>query len=852
MALHIQKVVEPVDKGPRIEPLWVRSQALDQLKGAIDRYVRREIRGRSFLIAGHRGSGKSSTVERAVQEAQYDHEKNLKLPRPLLVRIHGPNMLRPESFGWGLAVLERDANLKACAEIALALHRALCDELVRSYGRAASANSSRLGSQAEELTAELALELDGEPQVQRLRLFWERIDALETGVLGIKADPRNSGYWELVALSTAIQVRSGVSKESRHQQELSSHLDQSPQKPAQDETIGMIGMLGKAMARGGQWVYPVVGFIVGLISFSALSSRGIETAVAFLVATAAAVIATVILNLSGATADRSSLLTGDSHASYERMLLVFLERVREAGLHPIFLVDELDKLGGDINKRMRGFMERMKYFAADHAFFCFLVDRRYFEEIALLRRDHPHPVEETFFSEDVFIFHTPRDLHLYLDRLIETDAARNARLSEAAKKKGDYTESSRTEHLAGVSLPYRVESRKSVSESDRSDCENRLLLKYILMFRSKLHAGEMRRYLSANIGDGDRILIEPGDLKHIPSYRFRILIQVAVEYVLEDDALRSRLRQDPDSSQQVYDALYYPARMWERDLVELEADQNRFNEYLKQRTGAQGSEQTRYTSSDSQSLREQMGRILAYLCNPGNLRTALEKRWESPANHPALAAFECLASEGPVEPILDRISDDYYAWRFDCYGRPFQPERLTHIEFQRQREAVERAEALFDLTELLLSASGGQLSLQETLTIVLRDGDPSPKPPLEREEILGFLTSCPPIPPPAEVFAMHDLVQRAAPDVQMITLLSVVEPVTWKNTLARLSHRAQEHKKPLTDVLSDHLDACMPAKAQSLFRVLQTKEPTRIRDWIPTLRATAELARKYGREVISG
>ena len=103
-------------------PTFIQSRAYDLLKREMARYVRGEVAGRSFLISGHRGSGKTALVRRSVEDLNQEilestvtradkiakqaasppdpskedpRERILALQRPLLIKLHGPSLLGP-------------------------------------------------------------------------------------------------------------------------------------------------------------------------------------------------------------------------------------------------------------------------------------------------------------------------------------------------------------------------------------------------------------------------------------------------------------------------------------------------------------------------------------------------------------------------------------------------------------------------------------------------------------------------------------------------------------------------------------------------------------------------------------
>src|SRR5262245_43633258 len=73
---------------------YIPSSAARMLAQELRRYRDQKIRGRSFLIAGHRGSGKTSLVTNALHELKDEALQPLaRQPRRFLpIHIHGPSM----------------------------------------------------------------------------------------------------------------------------------------------------------------------------------------------------------------------------------------------------------------------------------------------------------------------------------------------------------------------------------------------------------------------------------------------------------------------------------------------------------------------------------------------------------------------------------------------------------------------------------------------------------------------------------------------------------------------------------------------------------------------------------------
>ena len=102
---YMDKDAEWIDEWP-VPPIphFMSSQAFAILKRELLGYVRQELAGRSLLIAGHRGSGKTSLVHRAVDEVGRELIEEAMtssgaipahgLQRPIIVKVHGPSLFK--------------------------------------------------------------------------------------------------------------------------------------------------------------------------------------------------------------------------------------------------------------------------------------------------------------------------------------------------------------------------------------------------------------------------------------------------------------------------------------------------------------------------------------------------------------------------------------------------------------------------------------------------------------------------------------------------------------------------------------------------------------------------------------
>ena len=101
-----------------------------------------------------------------------------------------------------------------------------------------------------------------------------------------------------------------------------------------------------------------------------------------------------------------------SVATLDRMLPVIIDRVMAAGLVPIFVADELDKVD-DPKTRILGLVHHLKKLVAERAFFCFLTDRDYFDYVSG-GGDSGYSREHTYFTHQLFVVFTPDALRHFL------------------------------------------------------------------------------------------------------------------------------------------------------------------------------------------------------------------------------------------------------------------------------------------------------------------------------------------------------------------------------------------------------------------------------------------------------
>jgi hypothetical protein len=150
--------------------LLARSASHDSLVYELRRYMLAQVEGRSCLVAGPRGSGKTTLVETACHEAARNFAHGCRLIR---VRLHGPSLLNPPKPPRTEADKDpQPINLyeHVLKTLVINLYQTASEELANAFRKFIASQ----GNEALELAAQLRLILDGAPSPADLRLFWEK------------------------------------------------------------------------------------------------------------------------------------------------------------------------------------------------------------------------------------------------------------------------------------------------------------------------------------------------------------------------------------------------------------------------------------------------------------------------------------------------------------------------------------------------------------------------------------------------------------------------------------------------------------------------------------------------------
>lgn len=675
------------------EPAFAESEAFTRLLRDLRLYVRDEISGRSFLIAGHRGAGKTTTVVQAVRHLRNDLlsraadpdsasiGRRFRLQRPLIVKLVGKSLLeapprqaeveqrkeldrlqelsklRQAGFEVPAAASlapaadpPHELAASALVHITIALYRALADEIAWGYAAHAASTADDRGNRME-LAAQLTLELDGSAEPGLLRSYWDRVGRLEHGVLWpARADQTMSlkglhgqGAREIVAVATggqAFQVCSGAVFHKVSSQEVATHERTIESKVDVKGLVNRVATLGAGT---------LAGSIVG-VSDGGGALLGVGTGILVWL------LSGLVLNWSS-TRKRKSERTLDyvfmrdrSIQTLDRDLPLVIERIREAGLAPVFVIDELDKLEKeDTVGHIKEIINRLKHLVADYGFFCFLTDRDYFDQIERTVAEQAYPTEHTYFSQRLLVLNRSDDLFQYLRRMLKADG-------EMA-----------------------VERKTAIHT-----------FALAMIFRSRLNFTDLNRILARFIRpdkDGDMLSVSEAELLRAGELKLAASFQLAIDQVVLDLDLTPRFNADVAFEQLAIDALYYIPRRWEENLDEavyIDALEKYLLDRMRSReqAGSEAESQAQperappdpvgsadakdepIPPSEIHELAEMVRRLADYLCDFAALSKAVEAREDGAelAGIVLTAKKRLLARAGShYKFTLDQLADELAA-----------------------------------------------------------------------------------------------------------------------------------------------------------------------------------------------
>jgi hypothetical protein len=714
------------------EIILIESDSYRILADELRRYCRREVTGRSFLIAGQRGSGKTTTVANAFLQVLGESERGQTRLRPLLILLHGPSLFpdavasRPSedhvpksasagsspsdgadadasSEGMTIAGSSSTNHSKTDAEqaleqIILCLHRAVshefsmgfrrfCETQVRrtqtAIGVAVPEQMDERAARLRELAVAFEYELDECPDANRLRWYWAEAGALGPGILpqgdrgsetGLRRDSLSSqGTLELLALSGMSDAYRRISGTYNKQSALKDRSERENQASI-------------TLDSANRAIYaPLASLLTGGLVGTGLYAATHGGPLSVLGGIGAALTSSTIMKYSSTSTRRReatreySFLFDLSAATLDRILPVLIERLVQAGLAPIFMVDELDKVR-NLPDRILGMVHHLKKLVAENAFFCFLTDRVYFEAVVRRGERIAYPVEYTYYTHRLFIAFSPEDLHAYLEgREASGDKPRKPGVFSITDDPDTNVSPTALENSPNApSLPTPSKYSTDIP-----------LLSYVLLYRSRMHALDLRREIAALRSEEGQALLQPGMVRTDKIHRLHVQIQLAIEIVLETTDLAGKVAADSSYRRLAHDALYFIASKWARspEPIDLsDAGLPAFVQYLVDRVGQDGAatsndthdnhaDDTLSMSRNDQIILFDSVRYLAALLSHVALYTEAFKLLNSLRQERRLkpvdnAVMEALSLDDDNLLLIER-STHVYDWRYTTTGEAF-------------------------------------------------------------------------------------------------------------------------------------------------------------------------------------
>jgi hypothetical protein len=663
-----------------------QSDAGRVLKLELMRYCRGEVHGRSFLVAGHRGAGKTMMVADALDKVlRQSRRPGEQLLRPLPIFLHGPSLFEAEAVepartddvrrrarrqgasGDGPA-LEAQARV-ALKQIILGLHRAVAKEFARAYRQRLVEGPMILPSplpreDLAELAAQFEIELTEDPSAARLHEFWDMAGARQLGVLFDFSPRLDQGARELVAVNGMCNAHQRISGE------ISAQDKSARSEEAASETQSGLDL------RGGELVKPLVSVLAGAAVAGGAAAGSHSLGMAMLGGLVAAIGSAAFFKASTSTTRRAgrqvdtTFIPDLSLKTLDRILPTLIQRLRDAGLAPVLIVDELDKVP-DLAERFIPMMDFMKKLVAENVFSCFVTDRSYLETLRMRAQGTAYGRASSYFTHSLLVTYRPADVDAYLDKLLEVDRTSTIAMPGSASAAPD---------MSFPSSPPDV-------EVDVVDLE---VLKWVLRHRSRLHALGLAREIAALRGEAGTLYIAPGAVRTEYTYRIDVTFQVAIEFQLAQPHVQAWLRQRPGMSQTLLDALYYPTREWLKggDKIAPHAVRARFHETLVSRmnlaevtaAGAAVSVAGALSDDDKSFLLTMMEDVLSFLCNVPDVLTAT-MRWNklpprawSPRAEPGLPVLQSmLLGPGALVSRTTTAAGAVYRWRYYPTGEERAP-----------------------------------------------------------------------------------------------------------------------------------------------------------------------------------
>ena len=378
----------------------------------------------------------------------------------------------------------------------------------------------------------------------------------------------------------------------------------------------------------------------------------------------------------------------------DRIIPFLVDRLRGAGLAPVFVIDELDKVDemADCIDNLAAYLKRL---VSEKVFSCFLADRAYLEYLRLAPDEKWFGRKSSLFSHRLLVSYCPWDFDDYLSRRIALD------------EKGN-------EAIAG----------KGQAGGARADFD---VLKWVLRHRSQLHALTLRREVDSLAADDDRLNLEQGAIRTDYQSRIDLTLQMAVELTFYTKEAVGWLERQPYMQQTLIDALYWLSRSWLEGIPDVDTSEGgrvQIIEKLVKRMALEevsgkiklavhgakpgDGEVEPLTEDDQDILLSLIDSMIAFL-GPDNTQEQVRERWNETMTRmkwkadaiplPAVMEALLLGQESLLLPAIENHIEvrDKYKWRYFRSGLPREVKRNLAPGIEQVPPEVWPAMDLIDL-----------------------------------------------------------------------------------------------------------------------------------------------------------
>jgi hypothetical protein len=202
-----------------------------------------------------------------------------------------------------------------------------------------------------------------------------------------------------------------------------------------------------------------------------------------------------------------------------------------------------------------------------------------------------------------------------------------------------------------------------------------------------MHTFDLQRELARLCDEAGNVTLTADQLVSHLGYRFNLMVQLAIEHLLNEEEMRDRLDQDPLFGQLAYDALYYVSRSWLGGDGELDVNDAPIDAYLairlkdRRELGLNGADEPEAGARigevlgplDRQFLIDKVRRIANLLATPALLQSELLSHSE--LDDLARQLIETIPAGDETQLLVGAEEPLLYRWRWDPFGR-----RLVDLE----------------------------------------------------------------------------------------------------------------------------------------------------------------------------